>query len=217
MRALAIIRFCLLFCILLAAYGSPTSSTEAPTKKLFDDSHEAVDRSKTVGPYSSGSWVKLYIENGGRHYSDSKDCKIEKIDDKTYLLKFEDATDYEYNDIVVRVNLLPSLTNVVIDGKADDWTDYPILLIDGEGDTFKGGFDLKSVRAFTTDKYLCLMLMVKSTSTCRSTWTLTLMAMVTRITWLPSGHALVGETSATSLQARRSGRLCKMAWQPSPK
>ncbi|RCV65954.1 hypothetical protein C5S53_01150 [Methanophagales archaeon] len=93
------------------------------TKKLFDDSHEALDRSKTVGPYSSGSKVKLYIENGGRHYSDSKDCKIEKIDDKTYLLKFEDATDYDYNDVVVRVNLLPSLTNVVIDGKADDWSE----------------------------------------------------------------------------------------------
>ncbi len=32
MRTLAIIRFCLLLGILLAAYGSPTSSTEAPTE-----------------------------------------------------------------------------------------------------------------------------------------------------------------------------------------
>lgn len=79
------------------------------TQKLFDDSHDAVGRSKTVGPYSGGSEVKLYIENGGRHYSDySKDCIILKIDGKTYLLKFEDATDYDYNDVIVRVDLLPT-------------------------------------------------------------------------------------------------------------
>lgn len=51
-----------------------------------------------------------------------------------------------------------AVTPVVIDGQSDDWADYPVLLTDREGDTFKGGFDLKSVRAFTNDKYFYLML-----------------------------------------------------------
>lgn len=50
------------------------------------------------------------------------------------------------------------ITPVVIDGQPDDWADYPVLLTDREGDTFKGGFDLKSVRAFTNDQYFYLLL-----------------------------------------------------------
>lgn len=50
------------------------------------------------------------------------------------------------------------ITPVVIDGQPDDWADYPVLLTDREGDTFKGGFDLKSVRTFTNDQYFYLLL-----------------------------------------------------------
>ena len=49
-------------------------------------------------------------------------------------------------------------TRIVIDGRADDWSDYPTLRVDGQGDSDEGGFDLKSVRAFTNDQYLYLLL-----------------------------------------------------------
>jgi len=52
----------------------------------------------------------------------------------------------------------PPTTTVLIDGQAGDWVEYPILLTDWEDDADQGGFDLKSVRAFTNDQYLYLML-----------------------------------------------------------
>jgi DNA-binding beta-propeller fold protein YncE len=52
----------------------------------------------------------------------------------------------------------PTTTRVLIDGLADDWDIYPILLTDWQDDTSMEGFDLKSVRAFTNDQYLYLML-----------------------------------------------------------
>jgi DNA-binding beta-propeller fold protein YncE len=52
----------------------------------------------------------------------------------------------------------PGITQVAIDGQPEDWARYPTLLTDGEADTFQGGFDLKSVRAFTNDRYLYLIL-----------------------------------------------------------
>jgi DNA-binding beta-propeller fold protein YncE len=51
----------------------------------------------------------------------------------------------------------PTTTRVLIDGYADDWDIYPILLTDWEDDVSLEGFDLKSVRAFTNDQYLYLM------------------------------------------------------------
>ncbi|MCK4394218.1 right-handed parallel beta-helix repeat-containing protein, partial [Candidatus Bipolaricaulota bacterium] len=51
-----------------------------------------------------------------------------------------------------------AFTRIVIDGRADDWSDYPILRVDGQGDTRNGGFDLKSVQAFTNDQHLYLLL-----------------------------------------------------------
>lgn len=51
-----------------------------------------------------------------------------------------------------------TFTQIVIDGQPDDWSGYPTLCFDEEGDAFDGGFDLKSVRAFTNDKCLYLML-----------------------------------------------------------
>jgi len=51
-----------------------------------------------------------------------------------------------------------AFTRIVMDGQADDWSDYPILRVDGQGDTRNGGFDLKSVQAFTNDRYLYLLL-----------------------------------------------------------
>ena len=50
------------------------------------------------------------------------------------------------------------LTRIIIDGQPDDWSDYRILKYDQSGDTSKGGFDLKSVWAFTNDQYLYLMI-----------------------------------------------------------
>jgi len=50
------------------------------------------------------------------------------------------------------------VTQVSIDGLARDWSDYPTLLVDRQGDARNGGFDLKSVRAFTNDQYLYLMI-----------------------------------------------------------
>ena len=52
----------------------------------------------------------------------------------------------------------PSTTRVLIDGQAEDWGIYPTLLTDWEDDASMEGFDLKSVRAFTNDNYLYLML-----------------------------------------------------------
>jgi hypothetical protein len=52
----------------------------------------------------------------------------------------------------------PRTTRVLIDGDAGDWEIYPILLTDWEADAGMEGFDLKSVRAFTNDQYLYLML-----------------------------------------------------------
>jgi len=52
----------------------------------------------------------------------------------------------------------PPITTVLIDGQAGDWVEYPILITDWEDDADQGGFDLKSVRAFTNDQYLYLML-----------------------------------------------------------
>ncbi len=52
----------------------------------------------------------------------------------------------------------PTTTQVLIDGQADDWDIYPPLLTDWEDDAITDGFDLKSVRAFTNDLYLYLML-----------------------------------------------------------
>ncbi|MCK4411154.1 hypothetical protein KAV67_02615, partial [Candidatus Bipolaricaulota bacterium] len=51
-----------------------------------------------------------------------------------------------------------AFTRIVIDGRADDWSDYPILRVDGQGDARDGGFDLKSVQTFTNDQYLYLLL-----------------------------------------------------------
>ena len=51
-----------------------------------------------------------------------------------------------------------TFTQIVIDGQPDDWSDYRILKYDQSGDTFKGGFDLKSVRAFSNDQYFYLMI-----------------------------------------------------------
>lgn len=50
------------------------------------------------------------------------------------------------------------VTEVSIDGLVGDWSDYRILKYDYNGDASGGGFDLKSVRAFTNDRYLYLML-----------------------------------------------------------
>gem|GEM_PF-2548052 len=52
----------------------------------------------------------------------------------------------------------PPTTTVLIDGQAGDWVEYPILVTDWEDDADQGGFDLKSVQAFTNDQYLYLML-----------------------------------------------------------
>jgi DNA-binding beta-propeller fold protein YncE len=52
----------------------------------------------------------------------------------------------------------PTTTRIFIDGYAGDWEIYPILLTDWEDDASMEGFDLKSVRAFTNDQYLYLML-----------------------------------------------------------
>jgi DNA-binding beta-propeller fold protein YncE len=52
----------------------------------------------------------------------------------------------------------PTTTRVLIDGLVDDWAIYPTLLTDWEDDAIAEGFDLKSVRAFTNDHYLYLML-----------------------------------------------------------
>jgi hypothetical protein len=52
----------------------------------------------------------------------------------------------------------PTITQVLIDGLVDDWSFYPTLLTDWEDDAIAEGFDLKSVRAFTNDQYLYLML-----------------------------------------------------------
>jgi len=50
------------------------------------------------------------------------------------------------------------VTQIIIDGQPDDWSEYRILKYDQNGDISKGGFDLKSVRAFTNDQYLYLMI-----------------------------------------------------------
>lgn len=52
----------------------------------------------------------------------------------------------------------PTTTRVLIDGQTKDWDIYPTLLTDWEDDASTEGFDLKSVRAFTNDHYLYLML-----------------------------------------------------------
>ncbi|KPK92263.1 MAG: hypothetical protein AMJ88_11415 [Anaerolineae bacterium SM23_ 63] len=52
----------------------------------------------------------------------------------------------------------PTTTRVLIDGLVDDWAIYPTLLTDWEDDASMEGFDLKSIRAFTNDQYLYLML-----------------------------------------------------------
>ena len=51
-----------------------------------------------------------------------------------------------------------AFTQIVIDGQSDDWSGYRILKYDYNGDASGGGFDLKSVRAFTNDQYLYLMI-----------------------------------------------------------
>lgn len=51
-----------------------------------------------------------------------------------------------------------AFTRIVVDGQAGDWSEYPTLRLDGQADISGGGFDLRSVRAFTNDKYLYLML-----------------------------------------------------------
>ncbi len=50
------------------------------------------------------------------------------------------------------------VTQIIIDGQPDDWSGYRILKYDQNGDISEGGFDLKSVRAFTNDHYFYLMI-----------------------------------------------------------
>ena len=51
----------------------------------------------------------------------------------------------------------PTTTRVLIDGRGDDWGIYPTLLTDWEADAISEDFDLKSVRVFTNDQYVYLM------------------------------------------------------------
>ncbi|UCF60345.1 MAG: hypothetical protein JSV37_11335 [Anaerolineaceae bacterium] len=60
--------------------------------------------------------------------------------------------------ILPTITPTPTTTQVLIDGLVEDWVIYPTLLTDWEEDAIAEGFDLKSVRAFTNDHYLYLML-----------------------------------------------------------
>ena len=70
---------------------------------------------------------------------------------------FQDPHDTS-GDSPSAANSDTAFTGIVIDGQAEDWSSYPMLSFDEEGDAINGEFDLKSVQAFTNDQYLYLML-----------------------------------------------------------
>lgn len=53
-------------------------------------------------------------------------------------------------------------TNIVIDGKADDWEKYPVNIADPTGDQKPGMADLIEARFFMNDKYLYLLIKVEN-------------------------------------------------------
>lgn len=53
-------------------------------------------------------------------------------------------------------------TNIVIDGKADDWANYPVNITDPAGDQTPGMADLIEARYFMNDKYLYLLIKIEN-------------------------------------------------------
>ncbi len=54
------------------------------------------------------------------------------------------------------------ITNIVIDGKADDWEKYPVNIADPTGDQKSGMADLIEARFFMNDKYLYLLIKLEN-------------------------------------------------------
>ncbi|MBT6358473.1 MAG: hypothetical protein HOJ58_10240 [Chloroflexi bacterium] len=55
------------------------------------------------------------------------------------------------------VNEEINLTQITIDGKADDWVSYAVMSNDEEGDSLNGTIDLSEIRAFVNNEYLYIM------------------------------------------------------------